>query len=701
MKWLESFFRFFAADVMSYDFRICMKRAFLFAVASACLIWPTTTRAQITSNLVAYWAFDEGSGTSAVDSSGNNHSASVVSASYVPGLSNSCLSFNGSNSYAFIPDSSAGGTTAVGLDIGTRDWTVTAWIKTTNSGMVVTKMGFVGGGQPDGWGLSISGNGTVGAVLHKSNVGTVNIFAGDGKLVNDGQWHHVAVVFNRAANMIRYVDGAASGTQYSLASLNGQSLDSTNQLRIGARDQSGDEIYLKGLIDDARVYSRALAPEEIAALAGVQPPPPPPQPVWSTPVSLISAYGRIALGNRVHVVGHTGGNLVYRSSQDNGATWSAPSIVAPASVNYPMQYGGLFSIGDTVYLLTAAGDMGAVSQPLDFRKSTNNGATWTSPVRITLPGQEIRRAIIMAYSNSVHVFGGQSDANGYGTGVFYFRSTNGGANWDTGIRLYAEADASARMGVDGTNIHVAFGAKLSTNSFGGRTYYMRSTNNGTTWSQPIFIGENTPESDVQARQQIAAADGHVFSMWQRERPFVGGPLPTNRLGYNRSIDLGANWLGLKLLPGDQILPTDSGVIRDHHQIWMIPGGGLHITWAHGPPGDASTPLGYIFSPDYGATWALPEIAIPAPSGAIPNGIVADDNWVHIMAEPGLYIRRRVPPVFRSIQRSGQNVILEWAGQGTLQSSDKLAGPWTNLPNATSPRTNINNAPQLFFRLTSP
>ena len=58
--------------------------------------------------------------------------------------------------------------------------------------------------------------------------------------------------------------------------------------------------------------------------------------------------------------------------------------------------GGLFASGDTVYLLTAAGDMGAYSQPLDFRKSTNNGATWSSPIRITLPGQEIRRANIVA-----------------------------------------------------------------------------------------------------------------------------------------------------------------------------------------------------------------------------------------------------------------------------------------------------------------
>jgi hypothetical protein len=582
--------------------------------------------------------------------------------------------------------------------MGTRDWTVAAWIRTSASGMVVTKMAFVGGANPDGWGLSVSGNGTVGAVLHKSNVGTVNVFAGDGRMVNDGQWHHIAVVFNRGANMIRYVDGAASGTQNDLSFLNGQSVDNTNQLRIGARDQSGNEIYFNGLIDEARVYSRALSAAEIAALAGVAPPP---VPVWSSPVSLVSAYGRLALGNKVHVVGHNSGNLVYRSSQDNGATWSSPSVVAPASINYPMQYGGLYSVGDTVYLLTAAGDMGAYSQPLDFRKSTNNGATWSNPIRITRPGEEIRRANIVASGNTVHVFGGQSDVNGYGTGVFYFRSTDGGANWEPGVKLYDQADASARMAVDGLTVHVAFGAKLSTNSFGGRSYYMRSTNNGTSWSTPVFIGENSAESDVQARQQIAAADGQIIAMWQRERPFAGGPLPMERLGYNRSIDSGPAWLGLQLLPGDQILLTDTNVVRDHHQIWMVPGGGMHVSWAHGPPGDPSTPLGYIFSPDHGATWSTPEIAITPPGGSLPYGVVADDNWVHILAEPGIYVRRRIPPVFRSIRQVGQTVVLEWVGQGTLQSSPEVSGPWSDIVGASSPQIMIIDSARRFFRIRSP
>ena len=51
----------------------------------------------------------------------------------------------------------------MGLDFGNCDWKVTAWLNTSSSGIVVTKMGFVGRINPDGWGVSVSVNGTVGA----------------------------------------------------------------------------------------------------------------------------------------------------------------------------------------------------------------------------------------------------------------------------------------------------------------------------------------------------------------------------------------------------------------------------------------------------------------------------------------------------------------------------------------------------------
>jgi hypothetical protein len=60
---------------------------------------------------------------------------------------------------------------------------------------------------------------------------------------------------------------------------------------------------------------------------------------WSEPVNLVGGYGRLAVGNRLHVVGHTGGNLVHRSSANDGETWSAATTISAAANNFPMQYG--------------------------------------------------------------------------------------------------------------------------------------------------------------------------------------------------------------------------------------------------------------------------------------------------------------------------------------------------------------------------
>ncbi len=111
-------------------------------------------------------------------------------------------------------------------------------------------------------------------------------------------------------------------------------------------------------------------------------------------------------------------------------------------------------------------------------------------------------------------------------------------------------------------------------------------------------------------------------------------------------------------------------------------------------------MGYIFSPDYGATWTAPEIAIRSYGGAVPDGIVVDDNWVHLIAEPGIYVRRRVPPVFRSIRRNGSFGVLEWAGQALLQWSGNLTGPWTPFSGATSPQSFAIDSDQQFFRLVA-
>src|ERR1700722_9160448 len=59
------------------------------------------------NGLVGYWAFDDASGTTAVDSSGNSNNGTVSNASWGPGKINDGLVFNGSNSLVSLPASNS------------------------------------------------------------------------------------------------------------------------------------------------------------------------------------------------------------------------------------------------------------------------------------------------------------------------------------------------------------------------------------------------------------------------------------------------------------------------------------------------------------------------------------------------------------------------------------------------------------------
>jgi hypothetical protein len=81
-------------------------------------------------------------------------------------------------------------------------------------------------------------------------------------VITDGQWHHVGIVVtsNRVRNL--YADGVrvAFDTQ-------GVSLPSSNGGMYFGTDKNLDATSLfSGLIDDIRIYNRALTAEEIAAL---------------------------------------------------------------------------------------------------------------------------------------------------------------------------------------------------------------------------------------------------------------------------------------------------------------------------------------------------------------------------------------------------------------------------------------------------
>ncbi len=362
---------------------------------------------------------------------------------------------------------------------------------------------------------------------------------------------------------------------------------------------------------------------------------------WSSPVSIVDRLGRLAIANRLHVVGHLGAQLVHRSSIDRGLTWSAPTTIAPAAGNFPGMYGGFYAEGDALYLITAPSDMassaGAGGTQLDFRRSLDNGATWSAPLRITTAGQGIFRTRIVASGSFVHVVG--TSAPTTDASVVYIRSTTGGASWSaprtlaSGLGAYGGGQTVA---VDGAIVHVAYTTAMS-GVGAGPTSYIRSTDDGVTWSAPVIIGESSAESSRQARVQLAAAGGRVFAVWQREGSFTGAPLPPDRIGYASSSTAGVSWSAAR------VLPRDTGVDRNHQHVWMAPGGGVHLLWRIGST--TADPAGAMDSYDLGDTWGPSLVAVDSGGLNHPWAIVADDASVHVLTGPDtamLYARRALP-----------------------------------------------------------
>ncbi len=207
-------------------------------------------------NLVGWWALDSGTDKTTPDSSRHKRSGMLkgnlsFDKDSVQGKTGKALKFDGQDDYVEIAKYK--GVT------GTRPRTVAAWIKTAKSQ-----------GEIISWGADEAGQmWTFGFIR-----GRVGVTPNGGYLymnaeTHDDQWHHVAVVVEQAElpnlhdNVKLYKDGTlAEIHDIGLLDLwpieTGNSLDVT----IGRK--------FKGLIDDVRIYDRALVEDEMNLLFKLQ-----------------------------------------------------------------------------------------------------------------------------------------------------------------------------------------------------------------------------------------------------------------------------------------------------------------------------------------------------------------------------------------------------------------------------------------------
>jgi len=194
--------------------------------------------------LVGYWPFDEGVGKEAEDASGNGHDGVLEGdADWVEGKFDKALDFRAGDGYVIVPDDDA-------LDL-IADLTYMGWFNLNEA--IVGQRRLMS--KNDSIFLLFDfGAADSLALLVKPN----NDFAESTTVFEVGIWYHFAGTYDGDSLRI-YINGELEGEAGGVPEIAASDLD----LWIGADDWQPGITTFPGILDDIRVYSKALTGGEI------------------------------------------------------------------------------------------------------------------------------------------------------------------------------------------------------------------------------------------------------------------------------------------------------------------------------------------------------------------------------------------------------------------------------------------------------
>ena len=218
------------------------------AVTSPVSSTPTSPSNGTDSSLVGYWKFDEGTGSTACDSSGKGNNGTLINGPLrAIGKIGGGLYFDGIDDNVTVADSNS-------LDV-TSSFTLSAWVNPASTStdfrsilvknykyyLYASAAGYCGTGNP----LAGFDEQTTNAVCQPAPLPA-------------NTWTHLAATYTGSI-LTLYLNGVAVATSNFSKTLS----PSTGTLQIGA-SQFGENF--KGLIDEVRVHNRGLTTTEIQAL---------------------------------------------------------------------------------------------------------------------------------------------------------------------------------------------------------------------------------------------------------------------------------------------------------------------------------------------------------------------------------------------------------------------------------------------------
>jgi hypothetical protein len=262
----------------------------------------------LNDGLVGYWSFDNGSGLSATDKSGYGNNGTLTngptwSSSVPPAITFTnpyALDFDGVDDYVDV-----GIPGVIKFD---NQHTISMWVRANSlntfntliSQNINTYNFLVDGASSNNIRLIINGSNALVATTGTFSINT---------------WYHVVVVF----------DGTGGKLYQNAVQMDSKTFSApsglTDNIWIARRKNGGGDIPFPGLIDDIRIYNRALTPTEISTLyaGGISS-----HPATETLGSAITVNGNLTLVNQTldTSFGNNYGVSVGGNWQNDGGTFT-------------------------------------------------------------------------------------------------------------------------------------------------------------------------------------------------------------------------------------------------------------------------------------------------------------------------------------------------------------------------------------------
>jgi hypothetical protein len=216
-------------------------------------------RLGLDEGMVAYYPFNG----NALDKSGNGNDGISYNATITQdrfGNPSSAYSFNGTNSYVRVPSTPL---FDVSLSSG---FTTALWFNpaTTQKFQAFLDKSHGSTGVSEGWGIECANNGINGST------NLAFFFGGSGgwganiapiKCIFDNQWHFMVGTID-SSKVKFYIDGNLVAS----TAVSGSASSNRGDLFIGGWWWLSPDVFFKGIMDDIRIYNRALTAAEVSQL---------------------------------------------------------------------------------------------------------------------------------------------------------------------------------------------------------------------------------------------------------------------------------------------------------------------------------------------------------------------------------------------------------------------------------------------------